>query len=273
MSAIISASRRTDIPAFYADWFMSRIEKGSVNWTNPFGGKPCSASMRPEDVWAIVFWSKDYRPLIPYLDELDRRGYRMVFHFTITGLPAVFEPHVPDASVSVSTAKLLAARYGPESVLWRYDPVLVSDLTPPDYHVTNFTDLAASLEGATRRCYFSFPFFYKKVVRKTERLRLEAGIVCANPPHEERLELTWRLAEAAAEHGIELYSCCNDLLVQGPVKKAHCVDAELLARLYPDRASPTPLSPTRDQCGCYRSLDIGTYNTCRHGCVYCYASG
>ena len=269
---IISASRRTDIPAFYADWFMGRIREGTVSWTNPFGGRRCQASIRPEDVAAIVFWSKNYGPLVPHLDELDRRRYRAIFHFTITGLPKAFEPTVPDASETIATARLLAARYGPDAVLWRYDPVLISSLTGPDYHLKRFQELASALAGSTRRCYFSFPTFYAKVTRNTDRLQSETGIVCQNPPLEQRLELAFGLAAIAADYGIVLYSCCGDGLVQGPIKKARCVDAELLARLCPDHIPSARLSGTRRECGCYESRDIGAYDTCPHGCVYCYAN-
>ena len=251
---------------------MNRIREGRVSWTNPFGGQRCEVSLRPGDVAAIVFWSKDFRPLIPHLNELDRRGYRAVFQFTITGLPKVFEPRVPDPCDTLPAARILADRYGSDAVLWRYDPVLVSSLTLPDYHIARFTELAASMEGVTRRCYFSFPTFYSKVVRNTERLQAETGVVCQNPPLDDRLELAGKLARIAAEHGIELYACCSDSLASGPIRKASCVDGELLMRLYPDRVGPVSLRPTRRECGCYESKDIGAYDTCPHGCVYCYAN-
>ncbi|MGI6296137.1 MAG: DUF1848 family protein [Armatimonadota bacterium] len=156
---IISASRRTDIPAFHADWFMQRIDEGSVRWRNPFGGQQIETSLLPEDVAAMVFWSRDYRPMIPHLGELYRRGYRFLFHFTITGLPEAFEPRVPEVEIALSTAKELADQYGAEAVLWRYDPVLISSITPADYHLNRFGELAAQLQGYTSRCYFSFPTF------------------------------------------------------------------------------------------------------------------
>jgi len=251
---------------------MNRIREGRVIWTNPFGGRRHETSLRPEAVAAVVFWSKDFGPLISHLDELDRRGYRIAFQFTITGLPSVFEPRSPETSRATATARLLAERYSPDAVLWRYDPVLISSLTPPTYHVKRFAELAAALEGCSHRCSFSFPTFYAKVVRNLSRLSAETGVTCENPPFEERLELASRLAEIAAQHGIELHACCDDSLVRGPIRKASCVDAELLARLYPDRVGPVAVRPTRKQCGCCESKDIGAYDTCLHGCVYCYAN-
>ena len=269
---IISASRRTDIPAFYSEWFMNRIRAGYARWRNPFSGVPYTVSLRQEDISAIVFWSKDYRYLLPHLDELDRQGYRMVFHFTITGLPKPFEPAVPDLPDLLDSARVLAGRYGPEVVLWRYDPIVISSMTSPEYHLSRFRGIADGLDGATRRCHFSYAVFYGKVMRNATRLRAETGIECREIPIEEQLQIAEALADIAADHGIELYSCCGDHLVDGRIQKAHCVDSELLQRLFPERLGSVPRHPTRKQCGCYESTDIGTYNTCAHGCVYCYAS-
>jgi len=272
MGAVISASRRTDIPAFYSEWFMNRIRAGYVVWQNPFSHIQYKTSLHPDDVWAIVFWSKNYRPLLPHLDTLDSLGYRMVFHFTITGLPKLFEPNVPDLSEAIHTASYLAERYGSEVVLWRYDPVLISDITGWEYHLARFRQIAASLENVTRRCYFSFPVLYKKVRRNAQRLHAKTGIAIYEVPKEKRIELALEMANIAVQHGIEMYSCCGDYLVDGRIMKAHCVDAELLNRLFPNWIGKLRRRPTRKECGCYESVDIGAYNTCAHGCIYCYAN-
>ncbi len=269
---IISASRRTDIPAFHADWFMQRIDEGSVRWRNPFGGQEIETSLLPEDVAAIVFWSRDYRPMIPHLGELYRRGYRFLFHFTITGLPNIFEPQVPDVQISFSIAHKLADEYGADALLWRYDPVLISSITSADYHLNRFSELSAQLKGYTSRCYFSFPTFYGKVVRRVGQLKQRTGVECIDPPVDQKLQLAQNLAEIADASGIEMFSCCSDHLVSDTISKAHCVDAELLQRLYPDRRFSYKLKGSRTQCGCYESTDIGAYGTCGHGCVYCYAN-
>lgn len=269
---IVSASRRTDIPAFYPEWFMNRIREGYVRWMNPFSGAVYQVSLQPEDVRAIVFWSKNYLPLLPYLDELDACGYKMIFHFTITGLPNVFEPQVPDAAELVKCARILSDRYGSEAVLWRYDPVLVSTITDPQYHISRFQGLCSEINGAVKSCYFSFAVFYGKVLRNSQMLRDKTGIECMDLPTDERITLANVLADIGAEHGIEMLSCCGDYLVGGKIKKAHCVDADLLQRLFPDKVDSLSTHPTRKECGCYESKDIGTYGTCPHGCVYCYAN-
>lgn len=221
---------------------------------------------------AFVFWSKNYAPLLPHLDELDARGHRMIFHFTINGLPKTFEPRVPDAADMVECAHALSDRYGADAVLWRYDPVLISGITDRQYHLSHFRELCASLEAATRRCYFSFVVFHNKVQRNASALRRETGIVLYDLPTAERAEIANALADIASEYGIQMFSCCGDYLLSGRIKKAHCTDAELLFRLYPDRIRRLIEAPTRDGCGCCECTDIGAYDTCAHGCVYCYAN-
>ena len=269
---VISVSRRTDIPAFYSEWFMNRIRDGYVRWVNPFSRLVHRISLRPEDVIAFVLWSKNYAPLLPYLDELDASGYRMLFHFTINGLPKAFEPRVPDAAEMVKCAHTLSHRYGPDPVLWRYDPVLISSITDRRYHLDRFRELCAALEGAVKRCYFSFTVFHSKVQRNASALLRETGIVLHDLESADRVEIANTLADIASEHGIEMLSCCGDYLLGGKVKKANCTDAALLHRLYPERTRRLVEAPTREGCGCCECTDIGMYDTCAHGCVYCYAN-
>jgi hypothetical protein len=269
---VISVSRRTDIPAFYSEWFMNRIRDGYVRWVNPFSRLVHRISLRPEDVMAFVLWSKNYARLLPHLDELDACGYRMLFHFTINGLPEAFEPRVPDTQEMVECAHTLSERYGPDAVLWRYDPVLISSITDRQYHLSRFHDLCAALEGTVKRCYFSFVVFHNKVRRNATALRGETGIVLHDLPTLDRIEIANALADIALEHEIEMLSCCGDYLIGGKIKKAHCTDAELLRRLYPDRIRRLVEVPTREDCGCCECTDIGAYDTCAHGCIYCYAN-
>ena len=269
---IISASRRTDIPAFYSEWFMNRIRDGYMRWVNPFSRLVHRISLRPEDVMAFVLWSKNYAPLLGHLDDLDALGYRMLFHFTINGLPQAFEPRVPDAADMVECARSLSCRYGADAVLWRYDPVLISSITERRYHLNSFRELCAALEGAVKRCYFSFVVFHNKVRRNASALCRETGIVLLDLPVSDRIEIANALADIASEHGIEMLSCCGDYLLGDKIKKAHCTDAALLYRLYPDRTRRLVEAPTREGCGCCECTDIGAYDTCPHGCVYCYAN-
>lgn len=265
---IISASRRTDIPAFYMPWLMNRLRAGYVRYPNPFSGEVYSVSLRPEDVHSIVFWSKGYRPLLPHLDELKERGYHFYFHYTITGAPQVLEPHVSDWQRSVQVFLELAKRTSLRHVLWRFDPILFTDELGAEFYLERFRDIAGALSGATQRCYFSFATFYGKVERQLERM----GVHFYDPTPETKQTLTKDIADIADAYGITLYVCCQDALVTGRVQKAHCVDGDLLAKLFPDRPLVSELRPTRKQCGCMASRDLGMYDTCPYGCVYCYAN-
>jgi hypothetical protein len=265
---IISASRRTDIPAFYMPWLMNRLDAGIVHYPNPFSGQVHSVSLRPEDVHSFVFWSKHYGPLLPYLDELGQHGYRFYFHYTMTGAPRLLEPHVPSWQHNVRIAHKLAARTSPRHVQWRFDPILFTDELTAEHYLTRFRQLAHALDGATTRCYFSFAAFYGKVERRIH----QHGIRAYDPPLAEKQALVNGMVNIATDYGITLYACCQDALVDEHVQKAHCVDGNLLAELFPDRPLVTLSRPTRDQCGCFASRDIGMYDSCAFGCVYCYAN-
>lgn len=265
-------SRRTDIPAFYSEWFMNRMREGLAEYKNPFGGRVHRVSLKPDDVACIVFWSRDYRPLLPHIGDLERKGFAFVFHFTITGLPGVLDRDGPPAGEAMRTFRELARRFGPERVFWRYDPIVFSDQTDKLYHVRRFRELASGLQGATHRCYFSFLDFYKKVTRNLEKAHRKAGIRCFDGSDEEKRELASELAKVASDHGIAMQACCEDGVVGGSIKKGHCVDAPLIGDLFPGKETTERAKPTRPGCGCYGSRDIGAYDTCAHGCVYCYAN-
>jgi hypothetical protein len=293
---IISVSRRTDIPAFYPDWLMARIRDGAAGYLNPFGGRKFTVSLRPEDVLFIVFWSKNYKPLIRHLDELDERGFKFCFHFTITGLPRELERGTPSWQSTVEQAHDLARRYSPRHVLWRFDPIVLSSITPAARVCDTFVDIARRIEGATERCYFSYVQYYGKVLRGFERIHAQDGVRFrvdsesrdavlsskARTPdayvfdltQQERLAFALELAEIANGLGISLHTCCGDYLIRDEaprIHKAHCVDGDLIAELLGADVSGK-LNPTRDECGCWASRDIGAYDTCPHGCMYCYAN-
>jgi len=265
---LISASRRTDIPAFYAEWFVERTRAGEASWVNPFNGQVCTVSLEPGAVAAIVFWTRNFAPMIRHLDELEGRGYRLLIHFTLTGLPRTYETHVPPVQAAVTQFRRIADRVGPDRLLWRYDPILVSPETGSDFHLRHFESLAAALEGATRQCTISFVEVYGKVRRNfTKR-----GLPLPDPEVGDRRELAARLGAIAAARGIAVKACCNDELLGPGVQKAHCVDLEQIRRLWPDLDFTAAAAPTREECGCVRSYDIGAYDTCLHGCIYCYAT-
>jgi len=267
-ATVISASRRTDIPALYMPWMMNRVRAGYACYPNPFGGQICRVSLRAEEVHSIVFWSKDYGPFLEHVSELQERGYGFYCHFTIAGGPRHLEPRVPEWTDAVAVFERLVERTSPRHVLWRFDPILMTGEFGREHYLERFREMARALKGLTHQCYFSFAFFYAKVKRRLEL----AEIGTRDPELEEKRGLVADMAAAAAECDITLYSCCNDALVEGAVRQASCVDGKLLAELFPDRPLVREHRPTRDGCGCYASRDIGMYDTCTHGCEYCYAN-
>jgi hypothetical protein len=267
---IISVSRRTDVPAFYGDWFMRRIRAGWAGVVAPYGGKRYLVSLAPADVACLVFWSKDFTPFVPHLDELDRRGYRFYFNYTLTALPAAFE-HQVDKAAALKTLLYLGERYSPRHINWRFDPIVLSTATGPEFYLDAFARLAARLAGRVERCYFSFVTEYEKVQRNLQALADE-GIRLLSPHVEDKIALADRLATIADRYGIRMYSCCGDYLVGPSIHKAHCIDGGIIEQLFLPEGLAYEEKPTRQECGCTRSLDIGTYDTCPHGCLYCYAN-
>jgi len=271
MSRIISVSRRTDVPAFYGPWFIRRIQEGFAGVVAPYGGKRYLVSLAPQDVDCFVFWSKDFTPFVPHLDTLDRLGYRFYFNYTLTALPAVFETNV-DKTAALKTLKYLSERYSPRHINWRFDPIILSNSTDADFYLENFERLAAQLAGRVERCYFSFVTEYEKVKRNLLPLLADQGIRPLQPHPEEKIALADRLAAIADRYGMRMYSCCGDCLLGPWIHKAHCIDGAIIEQLFFPQGFAHQEKPTRKECGCTESIDIGTYDTCPHGCLYCYAN-
>ncbi|MCK4297349.1 MAG: DUF1848 family protein, partial [Candidatus Marinimicrobia bacterium] len=252
---IISASRRTDIPAFYGEWFFEQVKQGFAKVRNPFSGKYSEISLELQDVGAIVFWSKNYLPFLPILDKIDSiYEKRFVFHFTITGFSAevqkILEPFVPHSSISIKTAKILAERYDADKVLWRFDPIIFSNLSLFEERLETFSKLADSLEGFTRRCYISFIDLYGKVKMKLDNITNSGKMNFIKPAINEQVEFAKRVKEIALEHGIQVFTCCEDTIGRmADIPKGHCIDAVLLSKLFPEIQFTDTIHPTRKECG------------------------
>lgn len=275
---IVSASRRCDIPALQSDWLLQQIHTGYVDVPNPFSKKTYRVSLHPDEVGAFVFWSKNFAPFLPTLAKINTLyENRFLFHFTINGLQGrakeLIEPRIPDWQTAVQTAAMLSSTYGPATVLWRFDPIIFSSITPKEERLAAFTALADKLDGVVSRCYISFVDLYGKVRRRFVRMTAENQIIFQTPRFEEQVDFARRLKQIAARHAISLFTCCeNDIADTAGITRGHCVDANLLQQLYPEIDFTTAIGPTRRECGCYFSRDIGTYNRCRHRCLYCYAT-
>ncbi|KLU61303.1 hypothetical protein CEB3_c22430 [Peptococcaceae bacterium CEB3] len=270
---IISASRRTDLPAFFSPWFMGRLRAGYCTVTNPFNSKQVSrVSLLPEDVDVIVFWTRDSRPLLPHLPEIERRGFRYYFQFTITGYEHVFEPLAPAPEVAIASFHKLARIVGPEKVIWRYDPIVLSNVTDAAYHLRNFARLTEQLAPATERVVLSMVDDYRQTLSRFKELARRGIEVRTRVPAEELGTLLGQLAKIAGEAGLEVTSCGEGSawLAYG-VRPGACIDGEYIRRVFGVNLSLSKDKGQRPGCACVRSKDIGAYGTCRHGCLYCYA--
>lgn len=263
MAEIVSASRRTDIPAFHAAWFESALAAGRAAFRAPYSGKPASVSLARQDVAALVFWTRNPAPFLPVLSRLEGAGYPSVFHFTLNGMGGPLEPNVPGVAESVRAFRALSRLLGPERVLWRFDPILPGD--SPRALLARFDALSASLAGLSRRCTVSIAHPYRKSVRAT---RETPGIWEAADGLREGIDRIRRMGE---DRGFSVVSCCSPELAGWGVPPAACVDGGLLRRLFPGAGIPDGVRPSRAGCLCSPSRDIGEYRTCRHGCRYCYA--
>ncbi len=271
---VISVSRRTDIPAFYGKWFMKRIEQGEVEYTNPFGGQVYRISLKQEDVICFLFWSKNFQPFLPFMKKLKALNYRFYCHFTITDHPDILEKRMPSLKSRIAAFRSIAESYGPEFTCWRFDPINFWDEYRESYYLEKFDELSEMLEGYTFRCYFSFAAWYGKVQRNLAIAEKQNGITFEQPAQENKISLLQKMSQIATNRRITLYSCCDDTLVEAvrEVQKAHCLDRDIVKKLRPDLNAGIPSRPTRKQCGCYASRDIGAYDTCPGGCIYCYAN-
>lgn len=261
---ILSASRRTDIPCRYSEWFMNRIREGFVLVRNPMNHAQISRiALSPDVVDCIVFWTKDAANIIPHLDELDRRGFRCYFQFTLTPYDHSIEPGLRAKPEIEDTFIALSERIGRERVVWRYDPIILNEHIGTEYHRSNFRRMCAKLAPYTDTVTISFVDLYTKL--KTPLLRALT--------REEIAELAGMIGSAANEFGLRAVACCEqDDLTQYGIGRSSCIDQ---ARIEKICGCPLDLRDDKNQrsgCGCCESIDVGTYNSCPNGCVYCYAN-
>lgn len=270
---IISASRRTDIPGLYAEWFLRRVRAGYCAVQNPMNPKQvASVSLRPEDVDVVVFWTRSPRALLSKLPELDAAGLRYYFQFTLCGYGAPIDGKSPSVQTAIDIFKRLASLIGRERIIWRYDPIVFSEVTDVDFHLRNFEHNADALKDLTCRCVISIWDDYRKLAKRLERLSVQ-GIHLRQPHREELDRLIPRLAQICAAHGIEIVSCAEELdLLPYGVKRGKCVDNDFIQRVFGITVSAKKDSSQRPACGCVQSRDIGVYNSCLMGCMYCYAT-
>ena len=264
---ILSVSRRTDIPCYYSDWFYNRIKEGFVYVRNPMNDHQISRiSLSPKVVDCIVFWTKNPEKMLERMDEL--AAYQYYFQFTLTGYGTDMEPNVPHKkNHMIQVFRQLSEKIGADRVVWRYDPIIFSDIYTPAYHLRAFRQLAEALQGYTQKCIISFVDIYARNRTRMDTLHLQ------EPGSTEFHFFLSEISKIAADHQMELATCAEkaDLEAYG-IKHNSCIDKDMIEQILDCRIQVDKDKSQRLECGCIESIDIGTYNTCLNGCIYCYAN-
>ena len=264
---IISASRRTDIPTYYSEWFINRIKDGFVYVRNPMNAHQISKiSLSPDVVDGIVFWTKNP---VPMLDKLERlKDYAYYFQFTVNSYGKDVEANIPSKNdIIVPAFQKLSNKIGSEKVIWRYDPIMLTSKYSIDYHVKYFNELAKRLSGYTNKCVISFVDLY----RNTQIHLKDLDVLPLG--EKEMFELAERLVEIARKNNLIVESCAEKInLEQFGIQHGHCIDCDLFEKILKCKMNLSKDKNQRQECGCMESIDIGAYNTCKNGCKYCYAN-
>jgi Domain of unknown function (DUF1848) len=267
---IISASYKTDIPTFYGEWFINRLRAGYCKVINPYNRKPFRVDLSHNTVDGFIFWTKNIGPFLKYLAEIREREFPFMVQHTINGYPRSLEFSVVDADRAAEHMKQISDTYGSKVVVWRYDTIVFSSVTSIDFHRGNFSRLAKLLEGTTDEVVVSFAQIYKKTRRNMDWASENLGFTWEDPPNSIKFALASELAQIAKSYGMQLTMCAQKEFLAPHVMEAHCVDAKRLSEIA-GRPIVSELKGNRPDCSCFTSKDIGDYDTCPHGCVYCYA--
>lgn len=263
---IINTGQRTDIPAFFSDWFMNRVNEGFVLVRNPYNASAVTRfTIDPKLVDLIGFCTKNPEPMLPYVKELDERGFGQFWHMTITPYGRDIEPNVPDKNKCLETFIKLSALVGVNRIAWRYDPILISQKYSADYHRRAFEKMAAALCGWTDSCVISFIDLFAKVKKNFPEAR--------SLNDAEKIELGRDLIKIAENYKMKVRTCGegNILKDYGAIVSG-CITQEVYERAVGCKLLFPRFKPSRSECACYLSCDIGAYSTCAHYCRYCYAN-
>lgn len=261
---IINTGQRTDIPAFYAEWFANRLREGIVCVRNPYNPNQVSRyRLDPSVVDVIGFCTKNPVPMFPHMDLLN--DYGQYWFVTITPYGRDIEPHVPDKHLLLDAFKKLSDRVGVHAVGWRYDPIFISARYTADYHIRAFEQIASALDGYTKTAVISFIDLYPKVRRNFPETQ--------EVTKTQRLTLGRELIRIAASHGMTVKPCAEgDELAAYGADCSGCMQISDYEKAIGRHLNAPKRKGARAACACYLSCDIGAYNTCRHLCRYCYAN-
>lgn len=264
---ILSVSRRTDVPNYYFDWFVNRIKDGYLYVRNPMNVHQISKiDISPEVVDCIVFWTKNPANMLDKLEDL--RDYPYYFQFTLNGYGKDIEPNLPNKRKElIPTFQKLSEKIGKERVIWRYDPILVNQKYTMDYHLKAFEEISENLADYTEKVVLSFVDLYAKTQRNMRDLAIRTL------SNEEMLYLAVRMAQIASKYNLIIESCAEQIdLQKAGVQHGSCIDKKLIEKILGCKLIGEKDKNQRKECGCFESVEVGTYNTCLNGCKYCYAN-
>ena len=275
MKSVISASRRTDIPAYYLHWFMEKIREGAVTIQNPFYKTNYKkVDLTPRSVEWIVFWSRNYSNFLRHSTFFN--AYRLFFHFTVVSHHPFLEKVNMSPSKVLGQMEKLVTYFGSDKIIWRYDPIVCwqdRDSIESNYDAIEFKRYCQEFSTmGIDKCYFSYVTDYSKFRKRFNSKFPDKKIVPAG--HNKIHKIVGEMRRISAEYDITLYSCCNDLLIGTNTEKGSCISGSLLNNLTGRKIVSEAKAPTRNDCGCTRSIDIGDYHKqpCYFGCIYCYAN-
>jgi len=262
---IISASRRTDIPAFYSEWFFNRIKEGFVLVPNPFNPAMISRiRLSPEVVDCIVFWSKNPAPMINKLESLNY--YKYYFQFTLNPYVKDIENNLPSVQKRIDTFKRLSDKIGKEKVIWRYDPVLINEKYNIQFHKEAFAEIAYGLKDHTSNCMLGFIDHYKHIQSAVRQFNIKPLLM------EDIIDMAKSFKKTISQYPILLNTCTVKVDLSAlDIPSGMCIDKDLIEKIIGYRISAKKDKNQRNICRCIESIDIGTYESCLNGCIYCYA--
>ncbi len=265
---ILSVSRRTDIPAFYSDWFFHRLDEGYLYVINPLNRKQVSKIILNTDtVDCIVFWTKNAEPMIDRLDLLDQKGFQYYFQFTITSYQSDVEPGLEDKNSVMNSFRKLSKKIGKDKAIWRYDPIFLNEKYTLKYHELWFEAMCQRLNGYTDKCVISFLDLYTKTKRNTKELHVK------ELSNDDIYQIASILSNIAKKYGIQIETCSEGIdLSHYNISNGKCIDDKLIEKIIGSKIRVNKDDTQREACGCVKSIDVGYYNTCKHFCKYCYAN-
>lgn len=270
---IISASRKTDIPAFYSEWFMNQIRSGEALRKNPYNDQIYKTSLKPEDITCIVFWTRNATQILKkgYLSELDDLGIPYYFQYTITGYNKSFEKKTPHPLKAIEQVNELADKIGGNKIIWRFDPIILTDHNTVPELIRLHEKIASLIDSNIQENVISFLDDYKKTAKNMAKAGVQFYDILSKET--ELDELLKGIQNNASKYNLNVSTCAENInLEKYNIRKGKCIDSDFIFNQLGLNVSKAKDQGQRKECGCIKSVDIGLYNTCVHGCEYCYAT-